>query len=125
MKEMIIVAGENRFDLSWLRNCLREEGYSSIPCETAEDVVEELESLSDCGVFVPVVVIWRTILENVSDDVVNQLSECAPEVPFVLLDNESSSDIFERICANRANFEWEGNPLARTLEGAGVEVSCV
>lgn len=125
MKEMVIVAGENKFDLSWLRNCLRDEGYSSIPCETAEEVIEELEALPNCGVFVPVVVIGQTVFENVDDDVINQLSECVPDVPFVLLERESSSDVFERICANRAKFEWEGNPLARTLEGAGVEVSCI
>lgn len=125
MKEMVIVAGENKFDLSWLRNCLRDEGYSSIPCETAEDVVEELGTLPDYGVFVPVVVIEPIMLKNLSEDVISQLSECAPDVPFVLLDHDSSSDLFERICANRAKFEWKGNPLAKTLEGAGVEVSCV
>lgn len=124
MKEMIIVAGENRFDVAWLIRCLRDEGYSSISCETAEEVIEELGTLPTCGVFVPLVVIEPTILKNISNDVVNQLSECAPEVPFILLDEENSPEAFELICANRAKFEWEGNPLAKTLEEAGVAVTC-
>lgn len=49
----------------------------------------------------------------------------SPEVPFILLEKENSQEEFKRICANRAKFEWEENPLAKTLEGAGVEVSCV
>jgi len=124
MKEMIIVAGENKFDVAWLRHCLRNEGYSSIPCETVEKVIEELRTLPTCGVNVPLVVIEPTILKNVSNDVVNQLSECAPEVPFILLDEENSPEAFELICANRAKFEWEGNPLAKTRKGAGVEGAC-
>lgn len=125
MKEMIVVAGENRFDVAWLIRCLRDEGYSSIPCETMEEVVEELNTLPNCGVNVPLVVIQPKILRNISEDVVNRLSECAPDVPFILLDQENSPpEAFEQICANRVKFEWEGNPLAKTLEVAGVEVTC-
>lgn len=124
MKEMVIVAGENGFDVAWLIRCLRDEGYSSIPCETMEEVIEELSTLPTCGVFVPLVVIQPTILKNISNDVVNQLSECAPEVPFILLDQENSPETFELICAHRTKFEWERNPLAKTLEEAGVEVTC-
>ena len=124
MKEMVIVAGENRFDVAWLIRCLRDEGYSSISCETAEEIIEELGTLQTCGVFVPLVVIEQGILRNISNDVFNQLSECAPEVPFILLDQENSPETFELICAHRAKFEWEANPLAKTLEEAGVEVTC-
>jgi response regulator RpfG family c-di-GMP phosphodiesterase len=124
MKEMIIVADENRFDVAWLIRCLRDEGYSSIPCETMEEAVKELNTLPNCGVNVPLVVIQPGILRNISEDVVNRLSECAPEVPFILLDQENSPETFERICANRVQFEWEGNPLAKTLQCACVELAC-
>ena len=31
----------------------------------------------------------------------------------------------DTIETSTVEFEWEGNPLAKTLEGAGVEVGCV
>ncbi len=125
MKEVIIVAGENKLDVAWLRHCLRDEGYDSILCETVEEIIEELGTFRSCEVSVLLVVIAPTILKNISDDVINRLSKCGPEVPFILFEKENSPEEFERICANRAKFDWEGNPLAKTLEGAGVEVGCV
>jgi len=107
-----------------VRHCLRDEGYNSISCETVEEIIEELGTFLTCDVSVPLVVIEPTILNNISNDVVNRLSKCAPGIPFILLDQESSPEAFKRICTNRAKFEREGNPLAKTLEGAGVEVSC-
>jgi hypothetical protein len=124
MKEIIIVAGECSFENIWLRSCLDDSGYSSIHCETAEEFIEELLILPANGVNVQLVIIGRTILENLSYDEVNQLCECAPEIPFILLENENSTEAYERICANRVKFDWEGNPLAKALEGAGVEVNC-
>ncbi|MFZ2147992.1 MAG: hypothetical protein WAV28_12290 [Sedimentisphaerales bacterium] len=124
MKEAIIVAGENKFDAAWLRHCLGNEGYNSILCETVEEIIEELGTLRSCDVSVPLVVIAPTILKNIRDNVVNRLSKCAPEVPFILLEKENLPEAFERICANRVKFKWEGNPLAKTLEAAGVEVTC-
>ena len=124
MKEIIIVAGECSFDIVWLRGCLAGRGYSAIQCETAEEVIGELRTLPARGVNVQLVIIKPTMLENIDDDVVNHLSECAPEVPFILLDKTDSPEIFERICAHRVKFEWETHPLAKTLEGAGIEVSC-
>ncbi len=125
MKEIVIVAGKDMFSVTWLRGCLRDKGYSSIQCETAEEVIKELRTLTTSGVSVQLVIIEPTILENISDDMVGRLSECAPEVPFILLNETDSPEIFELICAHRAKFEWEGNPLAKTLEGIGVKVTCV
>ena len=124
MKEKITVAGESNFGVAWLRHCLRNECYSSIPCETAEEIIEELSVLPTCDVYVSLVIIEPAILKRISNQVVTRLSECAPEILFILLDQENSPEAFELICANRAKFEWEGNPLAKTLERAGVEVTC-
>jgi len=125
MKEMIIVAGENTFNVAWLKRCLRDGHYSSILCETAEEIIEELETLPTCGVHVPLVIIESEILKNISDKLINRLRECKPEVPFILLDEENLPETNELICANRANFEWDGNPLTKVLEGAGIELTCV
>jgi len=124
MKEIIIIAGENKFNVAWLRSCLRDEGYSSIFCETVEEIIEELETLPTCGVYVPLVLIESEILKNISDEVLNRLRECAPEFPFILLDEENVPETNEWICLKRAKFEWEGNPLTKVLEGAGVEPTC-
>ncbi|HUU18751.1 MAG TPA: hypothetical protein VMW72_16495 [Sedimentisphaerales bacterium] len=124
MKEMIIVAGENTFNVAWLKHCLKERHYSSILCETVEEIIEELETLPTCGVYVPLVLIESEILKNISDELINRLRECKPEVPFILLDEENLPETNELICANRAKFEWDGNPLTKVLEGAGVESTC-
>jgi len=124
MKEMIIVAGENTFNVAWLKHCLKDGHYSSIVCETVEEIIEELETLPTCGVHVPLVIIESEILKNISDELINRLRECKPEVPFILLDEENLPETNELICANRAKFEWDGNPLTKVLEGAGVELTC-
>jgi len=76
MKEIIIIAGENKFNVAWLRSCLRDEGYSSISCETVEEIIEELKTLPICGVYVPLVLIEPELLKNISDEVLNRLREC-------------------------------------------------
>jgi len=124
MKEIIIIAGENKFNVAWLRSCLRDESYSSISCETVEEIIEELKTLPTCGVYVPLVLIEPEILKNISDEVLNRLRECAPEFPFILLDEENVPETNGWICLKRAKFEWEGNPLTKVLEGAGVELTC-
>ncbi len=123
MKEIVIVAGKNMFSVTWLRGCLGDKGYSSIQCETAEEVIKELRTLTTSGVRVQLVIIEPNILENINDYLVNQLSDCAPEVPFILFDETDSSEIFERICAHRVKFDWDANPLTKMLEGTGVEVT--
>ncbi|MCK4819224.1 hypothetical protein KA005_25855 [bacterium] len=124
MKEMIIIAGENTFNVAWLKHCLKGEHYSSILCETVEEIIEELETLPTCGVHIPLALIESEILKNTSDELINRLRECKPEVPFILLDEENLPETNELICANRAKFEWNGNPLTKVLEGAGVELTC-
>ncbi len=128
MKEVIIVAGENKFDIERLRDCLKEEGYSSIACETAEEIIEELGIMPICSVHVPLVVIEPVILEDISDDVVDRLSECALDVPFTLLaGTDLSTDVtekFERICARRIQFKLESNQLTNILKEAGFAVTC-
>jgi len=124
MKEMIIVAGENTFNVAWLKHCLQDGHYNSILCETAEEIIEELETLPTCGVHVPLVIIESEILKNIGDKLINLLRECKPEVPFIVLDEENSPETNELICTNRAKFEWNGNPLTKVLEGAGVELTC-
>ncbi|MHC4558527.1 MAG: hypothetical protein ACYTFW_18580 [Planctomycetota bacterium] len=124
MKEIIIVASDNSCNVAWLRQCLRDGGYSSIACKTAERIIEGLTSLPTCGLSVPLVLIESEVLKNISNGLTDQLSECAPEVPFILLDEGNSQETFERICARRAKFEWDGSPLAQAIEGAGVEVTC-
>lgn len=119
MKEMIIVAGKNSLDVVWLRQHLKDEGYSSVPCETAEEIIEELNILPGCGVRVSLVVIDSDTLKKINDDLVTRLSNCAPEVPFITLSEPSLPETFERICVRRAKFERDGNPLARLLEEAG------
>lgn len=123
MKEIIVVAGENKLDVGWLRRCLREQGYSSIPCKTAEQILEELNVLPTCGTQVPLVVIDPELLRNVSDGLITQLSECALDVPFILFDGtdvQADLEVFEQICEYRMRFVPQQSPLADVLEGAGL-----
>ena len=128
MKEVIIVAGENKFDIEQLRDRLREEGYSSTACETAEEIIEELDIMPICSVHVPLVVIEPAILKDISDDLVDRLSECALDVPFTLLaGTDLPTDVaekFERICARRGQFKLESNQLTNVLKEAGVAITC-
>jgi hypothetical protein len=129
MKEVIIIAGENKFDIERLRDRLREEGYNSTACEMAEEIIEELDIMPICSVHVPLVVIEPAILEGISDDLVERLSECAPDVPFILLagaDLEGDlAEKFKQICAHREHFTPESNRLTDILKEAGVAVTCV
>ena len=128
MKEVIIIAGENKFDIERLRDRLREEGYSSTACEMAEEIIEELDIMPICSVHVPLVVIEPGILKDISDDLVDRLSECAPDVPFTLLAGaDLAADLaekFELICAHREQFKPESNRLTDVLKEAGVAVTC-
>lgn len=124
MKEVIIVAGDNKLDVEQLRDCLREEGYSSTACEMAEEIIEELDIMPICSVRVPLVVIEPGILKDIRDDLVDRLSECAPDVPFTLLAGaDLAADVaekFEKICAHREQFKPESNRLTKILKEAGV-----
>ena len=84
MKEIIVVAGKSISDVCWLRRCLRINGYHSIPCNSAEKIIEELEILPTCGAKVSLVIIEPDILSNISNDLLTRLTDFALEVPFVL-----------------------------------------
>jgi len=128
MKEMIVVAGSNKVDVCWLRRCLRQRQYSSIPCKTVKKLIEELEVLPTCDVFVPLVIIEPDILRDVSDDLIARLSDFALDIPFLLAGEEELqadlTEIFEKICEYRTGFRTEQNPeLAEVLKDSGVEVT--
>ncbi|HEC02485.1 MAG TPA: hypothetical protein ENI81_03015 [Phycisphaerales bacterium] len=124
MKEMVVVAGKNSLEVAWMRQCLKDEGYGSVPCETAEGIIEELNILPGCAVHVLLVVIEPEILKGINDDIISRLSKCTPEVPFVSIGEPCSPETFERICVDRARFDWDDNPLAHVLEQAGIEATC-
>jgi hypothetical protein len=130
MKEIIIVAGKTKGDVCWLRHCLREKGYNSVPCKSAEQIIEEMEILPTCDATVPLVVIEPEILSDIRDDLIARLSDFALDVPFLLCKEKEEvqadlTEIFERICEYRTVFKREQNPeLADVLRESGVEVAC-
>ena len=128
MKEIIIVAGKSKGDVCGLRHCLKEKDYNSIPCKSAEQIIEEMEILPTCDATVPLVIIDPEILRDIGDAVIARLSDFALDVPFLLANEEVQADlaeIFERICEYRTVFKQEQNPeLADVLRESGVEVTC-
>ena len=129
MKEIIIVAGRTKGDVCWLRHCLREKDYNSIPCKSAEQIIEEMEILPTCDATVPLVIIEPEILSDISDDVIARLSDFALDVPFLLYNEEKVqadlAEIFDKICEYRTVFKQEQNPeLADVLRESGVKVTC-
>lgn len=129
MKEIIIVAGKSKGDVCWVRHCLREKGYNSIPCKSAEQIIEEMEILPTCDATVPLLIIEPEILSHISDDLIARLSDLALDVPFLLCNEEEVqadlAEIFDKICEYRTVFKQEQNPeLADVLKDAGVEVTC-
>ena len=129
MKEIIIVAGKSKVDVCWLRRCLREKGYDSIPCKSAEQIIEEMDILPTCDATVPLVIIEPEILRDVNDYLIAGLSDYALDVPFLLSNEEEAqadlAEIFERICEYRTVFKHEQNPeLADVLRESGVGVAC-
>ena len=128
MKEIIIVAGKSKGNVCRLRHCLRGKGYNSIPCKSAEQIIEEMEILPTCDATVPLVIIEPEILRDISDDVIAKLSDFSLDVPFLLANKEVQTDlaeIFERICEYRTVLKQEQNPeLVDVLKESGVEIAC-
>jgi len=128
MKEIIIVAGKNKDDVCWLRHCLKEKGYDSIPCKSAEQIIEEMKILPTCDAAVPLVVIEPKIMSELGDELIAMLSDFELDVPFLLC-NEGEvqadlAEVFERICEYRVVFKQQQNhELADVLKGSGVEVT--
>jgi len=129
MKEIIIVAGEDKVDVSWVRHCLKEHGYNSLPCRSAEQIIEEMEVLPTCDAHVPLVIIDPRILTDVDSDMIVRLSDCYLDIPILSIGGEldgydEPADLFEQICEHRARFTRRQNPaLADVLENAGVAIA--
>lgn len=128
MIEIVIIAGKKKSNISQLSRFLVGQGYVSIFCKTAAEIVKELSILRTCGIHVSLVVIEPTLLAGVSDDLVSQLSKCALDVPFILFDELHAPadliEIFEKICAHRTKFRPGANRLANVLKEAGAEITC-
>jgi hypothetical protein len=129
MEEVIIVAGEDKAKVCRLRRRLREHGYNSVPCRSAEQIVYEMDILPTCDACVPLVVVAPAILRDADDDLIARLSDCAPNVPILLFDRTNVPDdlaeAFAKICEYRTQFRREQNPtLAKVLNDAGVEMAC-
>lgn len=127
-KEVVIIASENESDVEELKDRLRGTGYSSLVCKTVEELVGELDIMQLCSVYVSLVVIEPGMLKDISDDLVRRLSECAPRIPFTILDGgDLTVDLaerFEQICVHRGQFKLESNQLTDVLKGTGVAVNC-
>lgn len=129
MKEIIVVAGKTKGNVCWLRHCLREKGYDSIPCKSVEQIIEEMEILPTCDATVPLVIIEPEILRDIGDDVIGRLSDFSLDVPFLLANEQKEqtdlAEIFDKICEYRTVFKQKQKPeLAGVLRESGVEVTC-
>ncbi len=129
MKEIIIVAGKSKADICQLRYQLRMNGYNSIPCKSVEQIIEEMEILPTCEVFIPLVIIEPLIFMDISEELIEKLYLCTPEIPFLLFDRRGTepdlAETFQRICKNRIRFTAElDTKLAKILKETKVEVVC-
>ena len=84
MKEIIIVAGADDIEINELREHLKEHGYHSIRCHTLRGLIDELQILPICSLDVILIVITPGMLRNPCADLINELSECAADIPFIL-----------------------------------------
>ena len=97
IRGIIIIAGENKADVESVGHYLKEEGYSSILCKTVKGLIEELKILPVCSVRVSLVIIEPQMLIKASGGSVTELSECAPDVPFVLVDGANALPSVEEL----------------------------
>lgn len=128
MKEIVIVAGKNKVNICWLRQCLSGHGYNSVPCKSAEQIIEEMEILPTCDASVLLVIVEPDILSDLNNDLILKLCDFALDVPFLLYTEEEVQtdllEIFENICEFRTQFRQEQIPeLTDILKESGVEVA--
>jgi hypothetical protein len=97
IRGIIIIAGENRADVESVGHYLKEEGYNSTLCKTVKGLIEELKILPVRSVRVSLVIIEPQMLIKAGGDSVTELSECAPDVPFVLLDGANALPSVEEL----------------------------
>jgi len=120
VKEVIIVAGDKQLDVGSIRACLGHLECTTVPCETAEEIVDLLDLFPLCSVRTLLVLIEPGILKDISEQLLERLSKCSLDVPFVLVGEGDSQvdlgDKFERICADRVKLVPDRNPVAKVIE---------
>ena len=118
IKDIIIIAGENKADIERLKHHLKKEGYSAISCQTIRELIAELEILPVCSVSVLLVIIEAEMLINAGDDLITQLSECAPDVPFVLHDRANTLPSVEELLSGSTKYlTTTGSELSQCIFG--------
>lgn len=105
MKKIILIAGKDRHRVFMMRRYLRKLGYRSIPCISIKKLMEEINVLPTCGFHISQVIIEPDLLRQIDTDLVNQLCNCSPEVPFMITDSDDlaaqSQEFVQKICVNR------------------------
>lgn len=127
MQETILIAGRDRHEVHSMRRHWKRLGYASIPCRSIATLIKELEVLPTCGVRVPLVIMYPEILREPDDEMVDRLSGCSLDVPFVLIEDETeqedqSWEILRRLCGRRVPFDQDEHPFGDVLKKANVEV---
>ena len=116
IRGITIIAGENKADIESVGHYLKEESYSSILCKTVKGLIEELKILPGCGVRVSLVIIKPQMLIKASGDLVTELSECAPDVPFVLHDGANAlPSVEELLSGSMQHLTIPGSELSGTF----------
>ena len=118
MKDMVLIAGHDRFEVGLIRRCLRKSGYDSIPCRTMGMLVEEMNVLPTCRTNIALVIIDPVLLCAASADLLDLLSNCAMDVPIMLMgkaEQEEAQERYERICGDRVVFNQEEHILGEIL----------
>ena len=119
MEKTILIVGSNRRATNWLGRNLQQSGDTCRVCGTMREMVEELNAAATGGFGVSLVVIYPDALQGCDADFVDDLSGCALEVPFVLMDGRErdreswegqsserrAREVFRALCRDRAPFE--------------------
>ncbi len=116
VRSTIIIAGENRANVESVKHYLKKEGYSSILCKTVKGLIEELKILPVCSMRVSLVIIEPQMLIKAGGDLVTELSECAPDVLFVLLDKVNAlPSVEELLSGSMQHLTITGSELAENI----------
>lgn len=109
MKKIILIAGKDRHRVFMMRRYLRNMGYDSIPCISINKLMEELNVLPTCGFHISQVIIEPDLLPIIDTDLVNQLCNYFPEVPFVFTDSDDldaqSQEFVQKMRAKRKTID--------------------
>lgn len=122
MKEVALIISEDQCQVRIFEKNLREKGYVPFVCKTVPDAVDIIHMAPEAKARVRLVIIDPVILDNIVDDdeLVSQLSNCDKCIPFVVMGEIGSrcesTEIFHKLCENRAHFGPEESHLAAELE---------